>query len=200
MYDIQMTMRDLIGVMLVAMIIAFFPAHATISTSLDVAGDNQSQMRIIEASEKGMIDITTAGNMSLITTKSITDSNTEGAAGLTADAAKFKMRTPEYSATMSGGFVNIDAVYGFAIVPKEVTVTDTQDNSTTILTTTVKEAQAAISLDASIQSNANMTERINVPYKNRPLTIGEFTQDGGGLIFNRTIELSGLDTWKGDKI
>ncbi len=200
MYDIQTSMRDLTELILVAMIIAFFPAHATISTSLDVAGDADSQMRIIEASEKGLIDITTYGNMSLLTTKSITDDHSEGAAGLMADTVKFKLRTPEYSVTMAGNVVDLDAVYGFVIVPKEVTITDTQDNSTTILTTTVNEAQAAVSLDASIQSNVSASERINVPYKNRPLTIGEFNQNGGGLIFNRTLELSGLDIWRGDKI
>ncbi len=200
MYDIQTSMRDLTELILVAMIIVFFPAHATISTSLDVAGDADSQMRIIEASEKGLIDITTYGNMSLLTTKSITDDHSEGAAGLMADTAKFKLRTPEYSVTMAGNVVNLDAVYGFVIVPKEVAITDTQDNSTTILTTTVNEAQAAVSLDASIQANVSASERINVPYKNRPLTTGEFNQDGGGLIFNRTLELSGLDIWKGDKI
>lgn len=193
-------MRDPIGILLVAVAILFFPVYATVSTSLDVVGDNHSQMRIIEASEKGLIDITTAGNMSLVTTKSITDSNTESEATLIADIAKFKMKTPEYSATLSGKFMDIDAIYGFAIIPKEVVVVDEQDNSTTMLTTTVKEAQAAISLDATILDNATVSERLNVPYRNRPLTITEFEQNGGGLIFNRTVELSGLDIWKGDKV
>ncbi len=200
MYDIQTSMGTLTELLLVAMVITFFPVHATISTSLDVVGDADSQMRIIEASEKGLIDITTNGNMSLLATQSTTDAHSEGAAGLMADTAKFRMRTPEYSISMAGDFINLDAIYGFAIIPKEVTVTDTQDNSTTILITKINEAQAAISLDASIQSNASASERINVPYKNRPLTIIEFTQDGGGLIFNRTLELSGLDVWRGDKI
>lgn len=188
-------MRTMLGVVLVAMfIVLFFPVHATISTTLSVSGDG-GQMRIIENSKQGLIDITLSGNTSLITTKSVTEKSTEGAAEVMAENAKFTLKTPEYCATISGEDANFSAVYGFSLKPKEIPVMDDQGNSSTIFSTTINEAQAAISLDASVFNNATMRERISVPYKGRPLTITDITQSGGGLIINRTLELSGEDVW-----
>lgn len=189
-------MRTMLGVVLVAMfVVLFFPVHATISTSLSLAGDGDSQMRIIENSKQGLIDITSNGDIALDTTKSITDQSTEGSAEVMAKNAKFTLRTPEYCATISGKDTNFSAVYGFALTSKEIPVMDDQGNSSTLFSATIIEAQAAVSLDASVFSNATMRERINVPYKGRPLTITDITQNGGGLLINRTLELSGKDVW-----
>lgn len=194
-------MKTLIGVILAAMcIIVFFPAHAAISTTLDVVGDGDSKMRIIENTRQGSIDVTSEGIASLTTTKSVTDKSTEGAAELTANYAKLAIKTPEYCATIAGNDINAVAVYGFSIRPKEVQGVDEQGNSTTIFSTTVNEAQSAISIDAEVLKNVTLSEKISVPYKGRPLTITETTINNGGVMFNRTLELSGTDVWNGDKI
>lgn len=194
-------MKTLIGVILAAMcIIVFFPVHAAISTTLDVVGDGDSRMRIIENTRQGSIDVTSEGIASLTTTKSVTDKSTEGAAELTANYAKLAIKTPEYCATIAGNDINAVAVYGFSIRPKEVQGVDEQGNSTTIFSTTVNEAQSAISIDAEVLKNVTLSEKISVPYKGRPLTITETTINNGGVMFNRTLELSGTDVWNGDKI
>lgn len=194
-------MKTLIGVILAAMcIVVFFPVHAAISTTLDVVGDGDSRMRIIENTRQGSIDVTSKGIASLTTTKSVTDKSTEGAAELTANYAKLAIKTPEYCATIAGNDINAVAVYGFSIRPKEVQGVDEQGNSTTIFSTTVNEAQSAISIDAEVLKNVTLSEKISVPYKGRPLTITETTINNGGVMFNRTLELSGTDVWNGDKI
>jgi len=194
-------MGTLTGIVLVAMcIVLFFPVHAAISTSLDVVGDEDSKMRIIECTKQGMIDVTSEGIASLTTTKSVTDKSTEGAAELTANRAKLSVKTPEYYTAIAGNNISAVAVYGFSFRPKEVEGVDEQGNSTTIFSTTINEAQAAVSIDAEVLENVTLTEKISVPYKGRPLTITESTINDGGIIFNRTLELSGMDVWAGDKI
>lgn len=194
-------MEALDKIVLIAMcIVIFFPAHATIATTLDVVGDNDSNMRIIESTNKGSIDVTSSGITSLITTKSVTDKSTEGAAELTANHAKLSVKTPEYCTIIAGNGINATAIYGFSIRPKEVQGIDAQGNSTTIFSTTINEANSVISIDAEVLKNVTLSEKISVPYKGRPLTIAEATINGGGIIFNRTLELSGADVWTGDKI
>lgn len=176
------------------------PAQATITTSLDAVCDDSGQTRIIENSQRGSIDVSTIGAMAYSGTKTISKDSTEGMAQLDADAGKIRLRTPEYANLVSGEYINASVIYGFAIKPVEVEVTDTQDNSTTILTTTTMMANSAIVFDVSALRNAMVTERINVPYKGRPLTIAEVDQIGGALLFNRTLELSGKDIWEGEKL
>lgn len=185
---------------MLGLIIFLAPVQATVATSLAAACDDNGQTRIIETSQRGSIDISTIGTMAYLGTKTISKDSTEGMVQLDADSGQIRLRTPEYANLVSGEYINANVLYGFVIKPVEVEVTDTQDNSTTILTATTMMANSAIAFDVSALRNATVTERINVPYRGRPLTIAEVDQFGGALLFNRTLELSGKDIWEGEKL